>query len=315
MYIDNLHTLRLTDFIKGARMSGLYFNYLRSGLDFVLKQSSLKDLKNKKVLVPAFICPIVPEVFRRNGFEIKYADAELSTFNMDLSDLQGASVVLVCHTFGAKCDIPEGVTVIEDCAHCLSKKREGDFILYSLSKQLPNPRGGYIDTYEDLSAAYEHLSRDHYSLSDILLKLGGPYRHFLNYLRTKKGLPESSPACNEQWKVKKASWLTFGHDPDRNIEIHEQLCGHFKELELGKHFIKQEMPAGSVPYNFSVRLRDDNPKKRDEILLELRRKGVFGDRLWYNAATHGRPNATLLSRTVINLPLHPQVLVKLSHAI
>jgi len=301
------------DLIKASRMSGLYFNYLRSGLDFVLKQSSLKDLENKKVLVPAFICPIVPEVFRRNGFRIKYADADLSTFNMDISDMQGAAVALVCHTFGARCDIPEieGVTVIEDCAHFLSKKREGDFILYSLSKQLPNIRGGYIDTYEDLSAAYEHLLKDRYGFTDVLLKLGGPYRHILNYLRTKKGLSECSSASEEKWDVKKASWLIFGHDPERNFEIHEQLCDHFDKLGLGKHFVKQEMPAESIPYNFSLRLRDDNPKKRDEILIKLRRKGVFGDRLWYNAATQGLPNATLLSRTVINLPLHPQVCVKL----
>ncbi|OIP80756.1 hypothetical protein COW94_02680 [Candidatus Peregrinibacteria bacterium CG22_combo_CG10-13_8_21_14_all_44_10] len=314
MYIDNLHTLVPADFLKASRLSGLYFNYLRSGLDFVLKQSSLKDLENKKVLVPAFICPIIPEVFKRNGFDIKYADADLATFNMDLSDLKGSSVVLVCHTFGAKCDIPEGVTVIEDCAHFLSKKREGDFILYSLSKQLPNVRGGYIDTYEDLSAAYEHLPRDRYGLADIIVKLGWPCRNVLNYLRTKKRLNECEPASSEKWDVKKASWLVFGHDPDRNSEIYDQLCEHFDNLNLGKDFIKQELPAGSVPYNFSLRLRDNDPMRRDDILLRLRRKGVFGDRLWYNADTRGLPNATLLARTVINLPLHPQVLVKFSHA-
>ncbi len=282
-------------------MEGLYFNYLRSGLDFYLKQIKGK----RRVLLPAFICPVVPEVFRRNGFEIEFADADLGTFNMDLGRASDFPLVLVCHTFGARCEVPDNA--IEDCAHFLSKEREGKAAFYSMSKQLPNIRGGYIETDEELDNS--HLLCDRYSFFEILIKLAGPQRALINFLRSKKGLPECE--LDTDWDVRKASWLVFGHDPSENLRIWEQLKGHFEKLGLREFFAMQEMPEGSVPFNFSVRLKEDSSRRRDEILLALRRKGVFGDRLWYNADTSDLPNATLLSRTVINLPLHPQSCVKL----
>lgn len=310
MTIDNLLTLGLGDLVRAHKMSGLYFNYLRSALDFTLKNSSLKDLP-KQVLLPAFICPVVPEVFRRNGYKITFADANLDTFNMDLKDAHKFPITLVCHTFGARSEMPNDTVVLEDCAHFVSKQREGDFAFYSLGKQMPNIRGGLVDTDENLDEPYEHLLSDRYSWKEIFLKIGGPQRALINSVRASKDLPE----CEiEKWNVLKASWLTFGFNESKNHEVYGQLVGQFEKLGLAEKFTMQKMPEGSCPFNFSIRLLDDDPNKRDEILLKLRKQSVFGDRLWYNAAG-GMPNADLLSRTVINLPLHPQVLIKLKNVL
>lgn len=309
MYIDNLLTLRLMDSFRKASVPEYSFNYIRSGLEFILKQSSLK--KAKRILCPAFICPVVPETIRKCGMEVRTVDADLKTWNMDVNNLPDADAALVCHTFGARCNIPEKMPIIEDCAHFFDKKLEGDFGLYSLSKQLPNLRGGYVVTEEDLSGAYDHLDRDRLDFG-VFVKIGGPHRRVLNFLRSKKRLPECQ--SDEGWNILKAPRI-FSMNFDRKTQVYKQLKGHFEKLELGEHFLLQHMPKDSVPFNFSIRLKEDSAARRDEILLKLRRKGVFGDRLWYNADTSGHSNASLLARTVVNLPLHPQVLVKLKHVI
>ena len=176
MHIDNLQTGNV---LGSATKPEYAFNHLRSGLDFLLKQSRLSKIKS--VLVPAFICPIVPEVFRRNGVEVRKVDADLETFNMKIEEK--ADAALICHTFGSRMKLPEGMTVIEDCAHDITKPFEGDFGLYSLSKQLPNVRGGYIETSEDLP--YSHLGQDRLGFFEVLMKSSGPHRKLLNFLRSK----------------------------------------------------------------------------------------------------------------------------------
>lgn len=304
------------------------FNYLRSGLDFILKHSSLAHIKPKRVLVPAFICPIIPEVIRQNGFEVEFADADLGSFNMKISDadLDEIGAVFVCHTFGAKCEIPSGAKtdkeplLIEDCAHFLSKEREGDFALYSMYKQVPNVRGGYVECEEDLSDAYDHLFTDCVGIGDLpafLLKKKGPHQPFFNFLRSVKGLPVCDSVTDEEWDVLKASPFTkktFAcrrFDPAKNIEIYNEMKHGFEILGLGKFCEMQQMPEGSVPFNFSIRVGAG----RDEILLKLRRKKVFADRMWYNANTAGCKNAEILARNIINLPLGLKSLVELKNAI
>lgn len=290
------------------------FNYLRSGLDFILKHSSLAYIKPKRILVPAFICPIIPEVIRRNGFEVKFADADLESFNIKIrdADLEEVGAVFVCHTFGARCEIPScKVPVIEDCAHFLSKKREGDFALYSMYKQVPNVRGGYVDCDEDLNSAYEHLFTDRIGVRDLptfLLRKSGPHQPILNFVRSLKGLPVCDSV--EEFNVLKASGFTKKmfegkvFDPEKNIDI-------YNKMKLEKFFKMQYMPEGSAPFNFSIRV-DEN---RDEILLKLRRKKIFADRMWYNADTGGCLNAEILARTIINLPLNLKSLTELKNAI
>jgi len=304
------------------------FNYLRSGLDFILKQSSLAKIKPRRILVPAFICPIIPEVIRRNGFEVKFADADLESFNIKIrdADLDGVGAVFVCHTFGAKCEIPScKVPVIEDCAHFLSKKRAGDFALCSMYKQVANARGGYVECDEDLSGAYEHLMTDRIGITDfpeILLRTKGPHQPVFDFLRSLNELPVCDSVKNEKWNVLKASNLTkkmFARgsaDASHalNIEIYNEMKYGFEHLGLGKFFKMQQMPEGSVPFNFSIRVIDSSIS-RDDLLLRLRRSKVFADRMWYNADTSGIPNAEILARTIINLPMSLKSLAILKHVI
>ena len=274
-----------------------------------MKESSLARLENKKILVPAFICPIVPEVIRRCGFEPAKVDADLETFNVKISG-EAAGAALVCHTFGARCDIPDGMPVIEDCANFYEKELEGDFGLFSLWKQLPNVRGGYIQTSEDL--CIDHLGQDRLSLFEIFMKISGPHRMIFNFLRSKRELPKSCDVSSEKWDILKAPRI-FTKDFKAKKDVYDRLCRDFDDLGLEEFFIKQKMPKNSQPFNFSLRVKEEG--KRDELLLALRRKGVFGDRLWYNAETEGCPNASLLAKTVINLPLHSEVLPKLKNVL
>ncbi len=335
MYIDNLPTFRLSD-LPRALLQKRYaydFNLLRSGLDFLLKHSRLSEIKKRRILVPAFICPTVPEVVKQNGFSVKFADCDMETFNLKImpDDLDDVGAILLCHTFGARKMLPKikngKVLIIEDCAHFLTKELEGDYGLYSMYKQLPNLRGGFVVAKnEDLLSAYGSIKQEKFSFGDFrdyIIRLRGAERGILNFLRARKGLPISDFDDEERIDVAKAPKIISGFyevvksrfDPDKNSRIYYQLKEQFLKKGFCEYFYMQEMPEGSVPCNFSIRLRRDDFFARDMILLNLRRAGVFADRLWYNAETHGRPHASILTRTVINLPLHPQVLNKLANVI
>ena len=66
-------------------------------------------------------------------------------------------------------------------------------------------------------------------------------------------------------------------------------------------------------FNFSVRLLPEFARIRDALLIALRRKGIFGDRLWHDSPVvlntfhdyleDNCPNARLLAKSVINLPI------------
>lgn len=334
MYIDNLLTFRLADLSRAIlrKRYGYDFNLLRSGLDFLLKHSRLSEIKKRRILVPAFICPTVPEVVKQNGFSVKFADCDLETFNMKImsDDLDDVGAILICHTFGAKKSLPKikngKVLIIEDCAHFLTKELEGDYGLYSMYKQLPNLRGGFIVTKnEDLLSAYKAIRQEKFSLKDYrdyLIRLRGE-RGVLNFFRARKSVPMSDFDDEERIDVARASGIISGlyevtrnrFDPEKNLRIYYELKEYFLKKGFCEYFYMQEMPEGSVPCNFSIRLRRDDFATRDSILLRLRRSGIFADRLWYNAETHGCPHASILTRTVINLPLHPRVLNKLANVI
>lgn len=122
---------------------------------FILE--SLKGLTSKKtVIIPAFICPLVPLAVQRAGFKIQVCDNRREDFNFNRTELENIcaknpdiAAVVTAHLGGVPLDIdtvkeitrPRKIFIIEDCAQALGAESKGkkcgsagDFSFFSLCR-------------------------------------------------------------------------------------------------------------------------------------------------------------------------------------
>ena len=140
---------------------------------FYIILEALKTLSNKKtVIIPAFICPLVPLAIKRAGLKIKVCDISKNSFNFDIDQLaqlcsdNDILAIVAAHLggipleFGPIRQIAEKnkIFVIEDCAQSLGAVYKGtkvgklgDFSFFSLC------RGKGLTIYEGGSAASKNL--------------------------------------------------------------------------------------------------------------------------------------------------------------
>ena len=123
----------------------------------------LKQLPQRKVMIPAYTCPCVPEAARYAGKQIIYVRTESDTFNANYYDIPDADTVVVAtHQYGFPCDIEaisqeckrKGAVLIEDCAaafgYTINGRTVGTYSDYAIvsfnsSKLINVPsRGGAI---------------------------------------------------------------------------------------------------------------------------------------------------------------------------
>lgn len=128
-----------------------------------------KELSPKKtVIIPAFICPLVPLAIRRAGLKVEVCDINRENFNFDLEQLEGICsknndilAIVAVHLAGIALDFAAiqdiaakyNIFIIEDCAQALGAEYSGkkvgtlaDFSFFSLcrGKGLTIYEGGVI---------------------------------------------------------------------------------------------------------------------------------------------------------------------------
>jgi perosamine synthetase len=137
---------------------------------FYLILESLKGLSRKKtVIIPSFVCPLIPLAIKRAGFNVEVCDINRDDFSFDtkmLEDLCRANTdvltIVAVHLAGMPVDFDTieniakkyAVFTIEDCAQALGASYKGarvgtrgDFSFFSLC------RGKGLTTYEGGIAA------------------------------------------------------------------------------------------------------------------------------------------------------------------
>jgi dTDP-4-amino-4,6-dideoxygalactose transaminase len=172
----------LKDFLsllKPGSLEGDLKNYL--GLEFIrvtysgtaalyLILESLKELSSKKsVIIPAYVCPLVPLAIKRAGLKVEVCDIENDSFDFDLRALENLCstnsdilAVVAVHLAGISLDFAplekivkrHKIFIIEDCAQSLGATYRGqktgtlgDFSFFSLC------RGKGLTIYEGGVAA------------------------------------------------------------------------------------------------------------------------------------------------------------------
>lgn len=132
---------------------------------FYLILESLKKISSKHtVVIPSYICPLIPLAIKRAGLGIEVCDIRKDDFNFDLQSLEDICsknsdilAVVAVHLTGIPVDFDaleniakkHGIFTIEDCAQSLGAMYKGklvgtlgDFSFFSLC------RGKGITTYE-----------------------------------------------------------------------------------------------------------------------------------------------------------------------
>jgi len=136
-------------------------------------QAAFEDLnlKNTKIILPAFICyDVFSTLFKQNNIKPVLVDCPKNSFNLNLEDIKKQynkeknkkqiKSVLIVHTFGeinkdiekiAEFCKKEKLVLIEDCAHILNLKLSGDAAIFSFNKITNIPIGGcYVKNKEKI---------------------------------------------------------------------------------------------------------------------------------------------------------------------
>jgi dTDP-4-amino-4,6-dideoxygalactose transaminase len=138
---------------------------------FYIILESLKEISDKKtVIIPSFICPLIPLAIKRAGLKVAICDINKDNFNFDIHQLQELCLnntdilaIIAVHLGGIPVDFEviqqiaqkNKIYIIEDCAQSLGATYKGkkvgtlgDFSFFSLcrGKGLTIYEGGIIVT-------------------------------------------------------------------------------------------------------------------------------------------------------------------------
>ncbi len=303
-------------------------NYGRTAFQLILDKYKIK---NCKVMIPAFICPVFYDIFQKRNIQPLFIDVEKDTFNLSKKSLKNnfedSSKCLItnnmnglpCEIKTIKCMLGDQI-LIEDCAHSLGAKHKnkyvglfGDAAFFSLYKNIPSIKGGFAITKEPLN----NLEREN-DLISILPKLIyyiGGNSNIYKSIKTNKRLYEKD-LIYEKVEMKKANRVVENLAAFYIKRLPEIIKSKQKMANLVKRrLIKKGIKFQADPNNehiythFSFLLPKDISIKRIKLIDILLKKGVVSSLIWnrplselYNSSC---PNTKEISERIIGVPLNP----------
>ncbi|MFC2122478.1 DegT/DnrJ/EryC1/StrS family aminotransferase [Bacteroidota bacterium] len=315
----------------------LFFNFGRNALYSLFKQK----FSGERVIFPAFICPTLVWAAVRAGVIPHFVDVSLEDFNMDIGlvsdkDIETSKALFLNHTFGIPADMDEirarltGRTyIIEDVAQALfARYRDkcvgtlGDSVLVSMYKQTPNINGAILLTDSKLSEPSKSSLRAG-DLARLLWLTSGPHDYMVRLLRQRRSISGQAGEVQRVEDTRQPSALALRlfeehlHGLKGLVDGKRAIAHYYRQrVEVSQYLIPQQVGTDKEPswFNFSVRLVPEIAHIRDNLLATLRRRGIFCDHLWHDAPvaadvfkdylTGDYPNASLLAKSVINLPIN-----------
>ncbi len=237
---------------------------------FYLILESIKKLSNKKtVIIPAFVCPLIPLAIKRAGLKIMPCDINQDNFDFDVNKLQkicaedeDVLAILTVHLGGIPLDLltikeiaeKDKIFIIEDCAQSLGSEYRnkktgsfGEFAFFSLcrGKGLTIYEGGlaitnlpgYTQLLNDTSG--EIMQRD--NLSE-WLKITELLAYSIFYRPQLFWFAFRAPQIF--WQLRNNPVKAMGEYFDAHFPLHEvsafrEYIGHLNFPYLNKEIVKQ----------------------------------------------------------------------------
>jgi len=264
---------------------------------FYLILESLKGSSSRKtVIIPSFICPLVPLAIHRAGLRVAVCDINKDNFNFDLRQLQALCLqnndilaIVAVHLGGIPIDFEEikqiarndKIFIIEDCAQSLGAMYKdkkvgtlGDFSFFSLcrGKGLTIYEGGVIVTKKEndsvkIDATIEQIvNNDFFSESLKILELVG---YWIFYRPQLFWWVFRLPQIFWYWRDEHLRALTeyFTVDfPLHKVSKIRKSIGHVTFTRLEKEIDKQRQKASSYIENLKdipgIKLITESPETK-----------------------------------------------------
>ena len=158
------------DFKRYLGVSYAAVTYSGTAAFYIILEALKKLSPRKTVIIPSFVCPLIPLAIKRAGLKVLACDINKDNFNFEITQLKELCLrnndilaVVPVHLAGIPVDIQaiqnitkeNGIFIIEDCAQSLGAKYQdkfagtlGDFAFFSLcrGKGLTTYEGGVIVT-------------------------------------------------------------------------------------------------------------------------------------------------------------------------
>ena len=280
-------------------------------------------------MVPAFICPLFEEIFKRNDIISILIDVDKDTWNISERTLKknydkDAMCLIVNNMNGLPCEIEklrkilgEKIIIIEDCAHCLGAKHLGksvgtfgDAAFFSLCKNLPTISGGFAITKEKLT----ELPVEKVNLN-VLMELIYYLGDMANLYKSFKKVDSLRETDSEEILILGPNKITYKLagkyilDLDNIINkrkfIAEKLI---TELEDTKLQFQQNRLGEHIYTYFSFLLPKNLTHKRNEFIDNLLGYGIVARIIWEKplGAKLGKDsckNTVEISKRVVTIPL------------
>ena len=320
--------LRQSGIIR-SRWQVSYFNWGRNAL-FAL----FKHLPYKTIHFPAFTCPVLTDAAEAAGKKVELLEVDPQTFNIDLKNLpkKAPECLVVVHTFGNPVDSKRirlkypKTFLVEDCAHALFSRigdryvgSDGDAILFSLYKQIPNLNGALLLTKEPLALQQKQEAFSAF-WPRIIFKSNGWHHLLINLLRQRYIDTLEARSFTDSISPNRLVRNLFVRGVpllEKGLAQRRQVAELYQETLKDHPFLvpqKENLQGEPSWYQMVVRLRPEVAYVRDQVVRSLRQKNIFLDRLWYCAPITEKkyakfkktcPQAYRLAQSVISLPTQP----------
>ncbi|MBD3282427.1 MAG: aminotransferase class V-fold PLP-dependent enzyme [Candidatus Portnoybacteria bacterium] len=278
-------------------------------------------LENSEILLPAYICNVLSPVLKKYGIKVKYMDADMKSFNMDIEEIEKnitpeTKAIVVSHNYGLPGNLKEikdigkrySLKIIEDCAHIFplfsDAGKIGDCSFFSFSKICPIWNGGMLVSKKEVDIDLKKYSFDGWNIVKFF-RLFPSIASFSEMFRSrKKELP--FPSYSIPRDISKTSLRVFNSCLDGFRERYERrilLAGVFQKKlkELG--FSVQE--GKDNMFTFLSALVPDRID-RDILFDNLRKEGICCFRMWHRPIIVDEdeyPISFYLSKNILNFPL------------
>jgi len=296
------------------------------------------DLKNSDMLVPSYICDIFLPIFKQYNIKPIFLDADPDSFNIKTEEIKrkitkNTKSILVCHTYGAFCDVEkikkalpkkQNILIIEDCSHAFGLKTKGkyagnfgDVAFLSIYKQFPTLRGGLFIAPKTKEEKNENIKfkETQFTLRDFISLLN--CFSFFSFVFRKTASSVAPRLVKEEKRktkiaklnrVSKNLFLFFLQDFKKRLRKRIKTANILKnELEtIGFKFQKTQTHI----YTYLSALCPQNIN-RDVLHKRLKKKGVFVTRIWHHPLVFAArpksekrfPKTKEISQRIINFPL------------
>jgi len=318
--------------------SPIFFADGRSALYSILNRLNVS--KGDAVLLPAYLCQSVLNVFKQFDVNLKFYRVS-ENLESDVGDLRSKAkdvrFVLVIHYFGFPQPMDEisrfckdrGIFLIEDCALSLYSKSEGKYLgtsgnygFFSFRKSLAAPDGGMAVSRENANGPafmQDSCRKTQNNRPRNLLSLWLKYLEFQFgwtprlFLRQVKGLRErvidrdATRAGQPEKGIHDLSFQIFRKTDEERIvsrrrENYIYLKNRLQAL-TALRVIYPSLPEGVCPLCFPILT-----EKRDQIRKKLLKRGInlrtYWDRLPGEVSPSDYPVSFRLAREILALPVH-----------